>query len=112
MRIANEKIPINIKNVILQKTTVVYVEYRYSNNVLKCPNIHGLVCSKNTAKQLAPHQFTNLLWNFILENANNKYTPPTIAVGAIYCHQGCIFFPNNRGGKCKQSLQKNLLQHK
>ena len=108
MRIANEKIPINIKNVILQKTTVVYVKYRYSNYVLKCPNIHGLVCSKNTAKQLAPHQFTNLLCILIFENVSNRYIAPTIAVGAIYCHHGCIFLPNNRGGVMQATVTKEL----
>jgi hypothetical protein len=44
----------------------------------------GLKCKRKTAKELAPHQFTNLFLKFIFEKNNNKYTDAIIVVGAIY----------------------------
>ena len=32
----------------------------YMNRALKCHNVLGLTCIKKTAKQLMPHQLTNL----------------------------------------------------
>lgn len=72
MKIATKNIVIKITNVIPQNSNVDKVVCRYINKSLKCQSVFGFVCIKKTAKQLAPHQFTNLLCNFIFEKVNIK----------------------------------------
>ena len=83
---------IDTKN-ISNNNNRVTIQYMQTDNVLcsqtnislKCHNVLGLTCIRNTAKQLLPHQFINLFFCiFILLNASKRNKAPVIVVGLMY----------------------------
>ena len=70
--------------VTTQNSIVDKFECKLTNRSLKCQSVLGLVWIRKTAKQLAPHQLTNLFLKLNLVKANNKNTEPMMVLGQIY----------------------------